>query len=120
MKYEEFKAIYDELNEYSDVERLAKETGLDEELLNVIYTQKTVRDATKRYHVVKRNAPRLLREWKAGSSLLSIAKRWRFPPILTGLLLFQENGFSKKQFWKYVREPEQISDPRLRKEIEEI
>ena len=32
--------------------------GLDEELLNVIYTQMTVREATKRYHVVKRNAHR--------------------------------------------------------------
>lgn len=120
MKYEEFKAIYEALNEHSDVKRLAEETGLDEELLNVIYTQRTVRDATKRYHVVKRNAPRLLREWKAGSSLLSISKRWHFPPILTGLLLFQENGFSKKQFWKYVREPESISNPRLKKEIVEI
>ncbi len=120
MKYEQFKAIYDRLNEYSDVERLAKETGLDEELLNVIYTQRTVRDATKRYHVVKRNAPRLLREWRTGSSLLSIARRWNFPPILTGLLLFQENGLSKKQFWKYVREPESITDPRLKKEIVEI
>ena len=98
MKYEEFKAIYDRLNDYSDVGRLAEETGLDKELLNVIYTQRTVRDATKRYHVVKRNAPRLLREWRTGSSLLSIARRWNFPPILTGLLLCQENGLSKKQF----------------------
>ncbi|NLK25510.1 MAG: TPD domain-containing protein [Euryarchaeota archaeon] len=120
MKYEEFKAIYNELNEYSDVKRLAKETGLDEEFLNVIYTQRTVRDATKRHHIVKRNARRLLRDWKRGSSLMTISKQWRFPPILTGLLIFQENGYSKKQFWNHVRNPEEISNKRLRKEIIEI
>lgn len=120
MKFNDFKAIYDRLNTYDDVKALSKETGLDEELLNVIYTQRTVREATKKYHVVKRNAPRMLREWKAGTSLLEIARKWRFPPILTALLLFQEDGFSKKQFWKYVREPECISNPRTKKEIIEI
>lgn len=120
MKFDEFKSLYDRLGSYEDVKAVAKETGLDEEMLNVIYTQRTVRDATKRYHVVKRNAPRLLREWKAGTSLLNIARKWNFPPILTALILFQQNGFSKKQFWKYVREPETITDPRIRREIIEI
>ena len=105
MKFNEFKDIYDRLCTNDDVKALSKETGLDEELLNVIYTQRTVREATKRYHVVKRNAPRLLKEWKAGTSLLNIARKWEFPPILTALILFLEDGFSKKEFWKYVREP---------------
>ncbi len=120
MKYDEFKALYDRLNDPQDIKILAGETGLDSELLTVIYTQKTVRDATKRHHIVKRNAPRLLREWKRGTSLLHLSEKWRFPPILTGLLIFQENGFSKKQFWKYVREPECISNPRIKREIVEI
>ena len=80
MKYDEFKALYDRLNTHEDVRALAEETGLDEELLNVIYTQRTVREATKRYHVVKRNAHRMLREWKSGTSLLDISKKWNFPP----------------------------------------
>jgi hypothetical protein len=120
MKYEDFKALYESLNTYQDVKDLSQQNGLDEELLNVIYTQRTVREATKRFHVVKRNAPRLLREWRSGSSLLQIARKWNFPPVLTGLLLFQEDGFSKKEFWKYVREPESISNPRTKKEIQEI
>ncbi|NLI74226.1 MAG: TPD domain-containing protein, partial [Euryarchaeota archaeon] len=120
MRYEKFKALYDKLNDYSDVKKLAEETGLDEEFLNVIYTQKTVRAATKRYHVIRRNAPRLLREWRKGSSFLSLAQQWNFPPILIGLILFQENGYSKKQFWKHVHDPNSIKDPRLRKEIIEI
>ena len=120
MKNLEFKSIYDKLNDPCDIDFLVEETGLDKELLNVIYTQRTTREATKKYHVVKRNAARLTREWKQGKSLLSIARQWRFPPILTGLLIFQENGFSKKQFWKYVREPETIRNQRTQKEIIEI
>jgi hypothetical protein len=120
MKFEEFRTLYDKLNTHRDVKALSKQTGLDEELLNVIYTQKTVREATKHYHVVKRNAPRLLRDWRSGVSLLEIAEKWSFPPILTGLLLFQEDGYSKKEFWKYVREPECIANPRTKREIVEI
>ena len=41
-----------------------------------------------------------------------ISKKWNFPPVLTAMLIFQENGFSKKQFWKYIREPETIPNPR--------
>lgn len=120
MKLNEFRVLYDRLNTYEDVKALSRETGLDEELLNVIYTQRTVRDATKRYHVVKRNAPRLVREWKAGTSLLQLSRKWNFPPILTALIIFQEKGFSKKQFWKYVREPDCIPDQRTKREIVEI
>lgn len=120
MKFEEFRTLYDKLNTHKDVKALSKQTGLDEELLNVIYTQKTVREATKHYHVVKRNATRLLRDWRSGVSLLEISEKWNFPPILTGLLLFQEDGYSKKEFWKYVREPECIANPRTKREIIEI
>ena len=120
MKFDDFKYLYDRLEGYNDVKALSSQTGLDEELLYVIYTQRTVRDATKRYHVIKRSAPKLLRDWNGGVSLLDISQRWKYPPILTGLILFQENGFSKKQFWKYVREPECIQNPRTKKEIIEI
>jgi hypothetical protein len=120
MKHNEFKSIYDQLNDPRDIQFLSKELGLDEELLNVIFTQKTVREATKKFHIVKKNARRLANEWKNGRSLLSIARKWRFPPMLTGLLLFQEMGYSKKQFWKFVREPECTKNPRIKREIEEI
>ncbi len=120
MKYNDFKRLYDQLNDPRDVKFLSKELGLEEEFLNVIFTQKTVREATKKFHVVKKNARRLSKEWKEGRSLLSIARKWRFPPMLTGLLLFQEMGYSKKQFWKFVKEPHAIKNPRIRREIEEI
>ena len=110
MKLEDYKRIYDELETESDVDRLAAQSGLDRELLNVIYTQRTVRKTMKRHHIIKRNLPRMLREWKSGKSILSIAQKWDFSPILTGLMLFQQNGYSKKQYWSYVREPETIAE----------
>lgn len=76
MKIEEYKRIYEELNTLSDVDRLANETALDRELLNVIYTQRTVRKTMKRHHIIKRNLPKMLREWKSGKSILSIAQKW--------------------------------------------
>jgi hypothetical protein len=120
MKYNDYKSVYESLNDPADIRHLAKKLGLDEELLTVIFTQKTVRETTRKFYKVKENADRLVREWKNGKSIMSIAKKWRFPPILTGLMIFQELGFSKKQFWKYVKNPELIESSRTRKEIAEI
>jgi len=120
MKYNDFKHIYDRLRTPSDVKRLHKELSLEEELLTVIYTQKTVRETTKKFYRVQNHASQLLKEWREGKSLLSLSRKNEFPPILTGLMIFQANGCSKKQFWKYVRNPETISDSRVRREIVEI
>jgi hypothetical protein len=120
MNYEDYKKIYDRLNQPKDIDILARNLGFDQEFLNVIYTQKTVRDITKRFYRVKNQASRILREWQRGDSMLNISRRWEFSPIMTGLFIFQEQGKSKKQFWKCVRNPEQIRDKRLRCEIVEI
>lgn len=117
MKNEEYMELYSSLRSTEDIERLAKERGLDEELLLVIYTQKTVRKATKRFYQVKKHAKKMLYQWHKGKALLKIANERRFPPILASLIILGENGISKKQFWKYVREPDTIKDARLRKEL---
>jgi len=120
MKYNDFKNLYDQLKTPSDVKRLTNELSLDEELLTVIYTQRTVRDTTKKFYRVQRHAPRILSEWKGGRSMLSLSEKYEFPPMLMGLMIFQANGCSKKQFWKLVRDPHSITDKRVRREIEEI
>ena len=43
-----------------------------------------------------------------------------FPPVLLGLMLGAEIGLPRKQFWKYVRNPEQCHDKRLRKELQQM
>jgi len=120
MKYEEYKEIYFKLKTPSDIERLAKSTGLDKELLLVMYTQRTVRDATRRYHIVKAQVPKILKAWKEGDSVLSLSKELNFPPILLAMLIFQANRMPRKIFWKYIRDPESCKDQRIKKEMLKI
>lgn len=120
MKFEEYKEIYFRLKSPSDIERLAKSTGLDRELLLVMYTQRTVRDATRRYHIVKKDIPHILKAWKGGKSIVALAKELNFPPILLAMLVFQADRMPRKTFWKYVRDPETCHNERIRKEIQKI
>jgi hypothetical protein len=120
MQYHEFKKIYDSLNRPSDIKILSQELGLDEELVTVIYTQRTVRETTRAFYRVQRYGKDMVRDWEKGKSLLQISEKAEFSPILTALLIFKEMGKSRKQFWSFVRNPEIIPDRRMRKEIEEI
>lgn len=120
MNRNEFRRLYNELNKPKDIEILAKETGLDRELLLVLYTQKTVRMATKRFYKVKHKAKHLLRRWNQGRTFLSLSKELKFPPILTAYVILLSNSIPRKRFWEFVRNPESIKDNRLRKEISEI
>jgi hypothetical protein len=109
MEYEEYKSLYNGLRTPKDIDRLCCE-GYDQRLVKTLYTQKTSRDVKKRFYVVKQNAPRLLKEWKKGKTMMEISDKWNFPPILTAMLLFQEDGASKKEFWEYVNDPDQLKD----------
>lgn len=119
MKKSEYKRLYDALDNYEDIAPLAKKTGLNEELLLVLYTQRTVRRATKRFYKVKHRVPILLKKWNSGRSFLSLARELGFPPILTAYLILQESKVSRKRFWEYVRDPTTVKDNRLRREIAE-
>lgn len=119
MKYHDYKAIYSALNGPKDVERMEAK-GHDRALLDTVFTQKTTREVKKRFYVVKQNAGRMLKEWKHGHTLLEISERWRFPPILTAMFIFLEDGASKKEFWGYIREPESACSEDLTKELHEI
>jgi len=118
MEYTEYKEIYNRLNTVRDIERM-KERGYDEEFLITLLTQKINRETKKRFHVVKQNAGRLLRDWKKGKSLMQISEEWRFSPVLTAMLIFFEDGASRKEFWEYIREPELLGE-RVAEEIHEI
>ena len=120
MNKSEYKRLYDKLNDREDIDRLAKTTGLDRELLLVLYTQKTVRIATKRFYKVKHRVKNLLRKWNEGRTFLSLSKELKFPPVLTAYLILLETNISRRRFWEYTRNPEKIKDNRLRREISEV
>ena len=117
MEYEEYKGIYEGLNTVEDIERLKGK--YEDEFLVTVYNQKINRETKKRFHVVKNNAPRLLKDWKRGKTLMEISREWKFPPILTTMLIFLEDGASKKEFWECIRNPDSC-DPAMAEEIRDV
>ena len=69
MKYNEYKRLYNGLNKPSDIKKTNRNLNIDRELLLVLYTQKIVRDATRRFYKVKRHAEKMKDEWLSGRSL---------------------------------------------------
>ena len=117
---EAYRSLYESLAQYEDVERLSREKGLDPELLMVIYTHRVTRDATKRYYVVMKHVPRLLREWQRGKSYVALARELGFPPVLVAQMIEKHKQTSRRAFWDGFRHPEAIPDARLRREVLEV
>ncbi len=120
MKYEDYKNSYFRLKTPADIDRLVESQKLDRELLLVMYTQRTVRDATRRFHLIKAQAPQMLKKWKKGKSIVAMAKELNFPSALLGLIIFRLDGMPRRIFWKYIKDPEQCKDPRIKREMKKI
>ena len=120
MNDDDYRVLSGQLRTPADIMRLAKEKNLEPELLLIIYTQRIVRDATRRYYQVKRDIPRMVWNWKGGMPLVKIARRYDFPPILVSLMVLTESGMSRKAIWAAIREPDKVRDPRLQREIIEV
>jgi len=119
MNSTEYAKIYRELNCRDDVKRLSRESGLDEDLLLVVLSQKIVRNTKRNYYDIKNRAPTLLGQWIHGRKFTDIAKKEGFPPVLTASLMLQHTGISKKQFKDYMNSPDTIGDRRLRQELQD-
>ncbi len=117
MKYEEYRELYNELRTKEDVDRLA--SRYDERMLDSLFTQKTTREVKKRFYMVKNAAPKMLKEWKKGKSIMDLSTKYRFPPLLTAMFIFLEDGATKKEFWSYVRDPELLESEETADEVRE-
>ncbi len=120
LQQSEYEALQSRIDHWRSIERISAETGYDPEMLLILYTQRVTRAATKRFYKVKSQARQLVTAWKGGESLLQIAQRVDFPPILTAYQLLMEDRVPRKRFWAYIRDPATIPDRRLRKEVEEL
>src|SRR2546427_10003185 len=120
MKLSEYQDLYRRLSTSEAMDFLAENFGLDKELLLVIYTQRIVRETTKKFYRVKAQARRLAFMWQNGESLLGIARKFEFPPILTALMVLEQRKISRKQFWKMINELDSVKDRRLRQELAEV
>ncbi|MGI0149427.1 MAG: hypothetical protein ACREDF_07850, partial [Thermoplasmata archaeon] len=120
MKYGEYQDLFRRLGTAQDIDFLAENFGYDKELLLVIYTQRIVRDTTRKFYRVKAQARRLAFMWQNGTSLLEIAHRFDFPAILTSLMVLEQRKISRKNFWKMINDLDSVKDRRLRKELDEV
>jgi hypothetical protein len=120
MKYEDYQRIYLQLRKPTDIDHLAKALGIDREFLLVLYTQRTVRDATRRFYIVKKDIKKIAHEWRRGTSIARLARMMNFPPVLLGLMLAPEIGLTRKVYWKYIRDPNSCHDKRLKKEFMQV
>src|SRR4030067_1663771 len=120
MRVDDYKRIYSQLRKPSDIDHLAHRLGGDRELLLVLYTQRTVRDATRRFYIVKKDMKKIAREWDRGMPIARLARIMNFPPVLLGLMMSAEIGLTRKQYWTYIRSPESCHDKRLKKELKQI
>ncbi|MFQ5838404.1 MAG: C15orf41 family protein [Thermoplasmata archaeon] len=119
MEYRNYKELYDALATREDLERLSETSPYDHELLMVIYTQRVVKDATKRFYKVKRHARRLHRQWRNGLSFARLAQEHRFPPVLMALIVLEGEGISRRRFWKMLNNLEEVESKRLRRDLRE-
>src|SRR3989449_3951785 len=120
MKLSEYQALSRGLWPGEDIDSLAENLGLDKELLLVISTHRIVRETTKKFYGVKAQARRLAFMWQNGESLLGIARKFEFPPILTALMVLEQRKISRKQFWKMINELDSVKDRRLRQELADV
>ncbi|MCI0497887.1 MAG: C15orf41 family protein [Thermoplasmata archaeon] len=114
----DYVRIYRQLRTMDDVKRLSSE--LDEELLFVIYTQRTVREVKKEFHNVARSAPAFRRWWRKGMTFQQIASKIEFPPVLTAMLILRLDGIGRKTFQNFVHDPSKAPTKRLRREMAEV
>jgi hypothetical protein len=120
MKLSEYKSIVKLLITQEDIDKVAANSEYERDFLLVVYSQKTVRIVTKKYHKIQNMAPKYYRRWKAGMSFLEISREIRFSPVLTGLLILKEVGISRKMYRKYLNNLDLVEDNRLRKELAEV
>lgn len=120
MKLSDYQDLYRKLATVEDIDFLAENFGYDKELLLVIYTQRVVRETTRKFYRVKAQARRLAFMSQNGMSLVDIARKFEFPPILTALMVLEQRKVSRKQFWKMIADPEEVRDRRLRRELADV
>lgn len=120
MDIEEYLFIMERLNTPVDIKLLHERLGLPEDMLYNMLARKIVRKVLKTFHIIKAKQKTLLRNWKAGNSFIEIAKDIDFPPVLTAGFILEELGYGKKRFQDALRKPEALSDPRLRRELDEV
>ena len=115
-KYDE---ISKKLKAIQDVGRISEEYGLDVETMSIIFYQKEVRRMIRIHGKIMSKRADLLDEWNKGVSIVKLAEKERFSPMLMAHILLAAMNVSKKRTKKILKNPEIVDDERLEREIRE-
>ncbi|NOZ59389.1 MAG: hypothetical protein GXO66_07445 [Euryarchaeota archaeon] len=116
---EEYHRIYSLVDSPEDVLIYAGKLRLPRGVLEAVLTLKVIRRVKASYHLVEKQKEELLAEWRGGSSIVEIAGRRRFPPVLIARFLLSAMGFSRRKVKKLALGSESTGDSRLDAELEE-
>lgn len=114
---DEYDFIYARLNSPSDVELMHNKMGFPFNMLFNILAKKVTRNTLKNYYIIKKDSRKLFKFWREGKTILQLAKKYNFPPVLMASFILQEAGYSKKFLKSALREPSLFNDKRIEKEI---
>lgn len=124
LRENEYREIYGELKEYSDIDRLYRKYKAKKdhplEFFLVVYTQRYVRDVTSRFQRIKARSGGLVKQWKGGKTLMRLSKEMEFSPVMTAFIVLTAQEYGRASFRKMLGDPRAIKDPRLRKELMEV
>ena len=111
---EEFSTARKEVVEVDDFEAFARKWKITFKAAKSIYGNEVVHMVKKRFHIIKRHAPKFFRRWKQGESIVAIARSCHFPPILIARFLLEHMGYSKSDITDCIRNPHKL---RIRSDI---
>jgi hypothetical protein len=116
----EYEFLVQRLQSERDIDSLHKKAGYSKDLLYNLLAKKIVRNTLKKYYPIQHKLDYYYRRWLRGESIVKIARELEFSPILlASFLLIKKKGFTRKQFNDALRNPDLISDSRVKKEIKE-
>lgn len=115
----EYKEVRENLNSLEDIEKVSEETGRDFETLWIIFLQKETAKMIRLHGKIFSKREKLLRKWRAGSSIVEIAREEGFSPVLLTHILLAAMEISRKKTKKIVKNPAMVDNKRMEKEIRE-
>ncbi|MCL7415024.1 MAG: C15orf41 family protein [ANME-2 cluster archaeon] len=114
MNKDTYQRIYQELESSEDISKVSRKYSVSISTISSISHQKTVRNV-KRYHSrVVQKAPRMVRSWYKGKTILQLAGQNHFPPVLIASIMLKEMGLKSKSV---IKNPAILNNKRLKQEV---
>lgn len=112
----EYDFLCERLRKPEDIPIIAEQLGLPQPMLYNILSNRIVRHTMRSYHRINARLEQLYAEWQSGRSVISIARRYAFPPALLMRMLLKRMGLSRNEINDFMRHPEKLKG-RLAEEV---